>query len=125
MYGTWDNPLGLACLGKKYLAFPGRSAGHVQLIELETGNISIIPAHSSALRAMALSPDGEVLATASETVSDYRLRDSVLLLSSAQMLIYKGYPYPNILNGELYETSRAPTRRGSCGDIFSLVFAVQ
>ncbi|KAJ6110243.1 phosphatidylinositol 3-5-bisphosphate-binding protein [Penicillium sp. IBT 16267x] len=66
IFETSDNPLGLACLGQKVLAFPGRSPGQVQLIELETGNISIIPAHSSALRAMALSPDGEVLATASE-----------------------------------------------------------
>lgn len=68
VFETSDNPLGLACLGQKLLAFPGRSPGQVQVIELETGNISIIPAHSSPLRAMALSPDGEVLATASEAV---------------------------------------------------------
>ncbi|KAJ5134205.1 major facilitator superfamily domain-containing protein [Penicillium atrosanguineum] len=66
VFETSDNPLGLACLGQKLLAFPGRSPGQVQVIELETGNISIIPAHSSPLRAMVLSPDGEVLATASE-----------------------------------------------------------
>lgn len=68
VFETSDNPLGLACLGKKLLAFPGRSPGQVQLVELETGNVSIIPAHSSPLRAMELSPDGEVLATASEAV---------------------------------------------------------
>ncbi|KAE8152030.1 WD40-repeat-containing domain protein [Aspergillus avenaceus] len=66
VFETTDNPMGLACLGQKLLAFPGRSPGQVQLVELETGNVSIIPAHSSPLRAMALSPDGEVLATASE-----------------------------------------------------------
>ncbi|KAJ5104906.1 phosphatidylinositol 3,5-bisphosphate-binding protein [Penicillium alfredii] len=66
VFETSDNPLGLACLGQKLLAFPGRSPGQVQMIELETGNISIIPAHSTPLRAIALSPDGEVLATASE-----------------------------------------------------------
>ncbi|KAJ5149194.1 phosphatidylinositol 3-5-bisphosphate-binding protein [Penicillium atrosanguineum] len=66
VFETSDNPLGLACLGQKLLAFPGRSLGQVQVIELETGNISIIPAHSSPLRALVLSPDGEVLATASE-----------------------------------------------------------
>ncbi|KAL1998773.1 hypothetical protein VTN02DRAFT_5597 [Thermoascus thermophilus] len=66
VFETSDNPLGLACLGRKLLAFPGRSPGQVQLVELETGNVSIIPAHSSPLRAMELSPDGEVLATASE-----------------------------------------------------------
>ncbi|KAJ5908143.1 phosphatidylinositol 3-5-bisphosphate-binding protein [Penicillium taxi] len=66
VYETSDNPLGLACLGPKLIAFPGRSPGQVQLVEIETGNITIIPAHSSPLRSMALSPDGEVLATASE-----------------------------------------------------------
>lgn len=66
VYETSDNPLGLVCLGERLLAFPGRSPGQVQLVELTTGNISIIPAHSSPLRAMALSHDGEMLATASE-----------------------------------------------------------
>ncbi|KAL2822188.1 WD40-repeat-containing domain protein [Aspergillus cavernicola] len=66
VFETTDNPLGLACLGQKLLAFPGRSTGQVQLVELETGNVSIIPAHGTPLRAMTLSPDGEVLATASE-----------------------------------------------------------
>lgn len=68
VFETTDNPLGLLCLGTKLLAFPGRSVGHIQLVELETGNVSIIPAHTSALRAMDLSPDGEILATASEAV---------------------------------------------------------
>lgn len=72
-YETYDNPLGLACLGQKILAFPGRSPGQVQVIEIDTGNISIIPAHGSPLRAMALSPDGEYLATGSESVSCRRL----------------------------------------------------
>lgn len=66
VFETADNPLGLVCLGSKLLAFPGRSQGQVQLYELETGNVSIIPAHSSPLRAMNLSPDGELLATASD-----------------------------------------------------------
>ncbi|KAJ5199021.1 hypothetical protein N7491_000416 [Penicillium cf. griseofulvum] len=67
VFETSDNPLGLACLDQKVLAFPGRSPGQVQMIELETGNISIIPAHSTPLRAMALSPNGKLLATASES----------------------------------------------------------
>ncbi|KAJ5602908.1 hypothetical protein N7537_005864 [Penicillium hordei] len=67
VFETFDNPLGLACLDNKVLAFPGRSPGQVQMIELQTGNISIIPAHSTPLRAMALSPDGNLLATASES----------------------------------------------------------
>lgn len=76
VFETSDNPLGLACLDQKVLAFPGRSPGQVQMIELETGNISIIPAHSTPLRAMALSPDGKLLATASEAVRSCRLRSS-------------------------------------------------
>ncbi len=68
VFETADNPLGLCCLTAKTLAFPGRTPGQVQLVELSTGNVSIIPAHGSSLRALDISHDGEVLATASETV---------------------------------------------------------
>jgi WD repeat-containing protein 45 len=68
-FETADNPLGLCCLTPKILAFPGRTSGQVQIVELATGNVSIIPAHTSSLRAIDISQDGEVLATASETVS--------------------------------------------------------
>ncbi|KFG81152.1 WD repeat domain phosphoinositide-interacting protein [Metarhizium anisopliae] len=67
VYETADNILGLCSLSSKTLAFPGRTPGQIQLIELATGNVSIIPAHSSALKAIQLSPNGELLATASET----------------------------------------------------------
>jgi hypothetical protein len=66
VFETADNPLGLCCLTAKTLAFPGRTPGQVQLVELSTGNVSII--HGSSLRAIDISHDGEVLATASETV---------------------------------------------------------
>ncbi|KYK58898.1 putative HSV2 Phosphatidylinositol 3,5-bisphosphate-binding protein [Drechmeria coniospora] len=66
VYETADNVLGLCCLSDRQVAFPGRTAGHVQLVELVTGNVSIIPAHSSPLRALQLSPDGELLASASD-----------------------------------------------------------
>ncbi|KAI5467846.1 WD40-repeat-containing domain protein [Mariannaea sp. PMI_226] len=65
-YETADNLLGLCCMSDKKLAFPGRTAGQIQVVELSTGNVSIIPAHSSALKAIALSPDGDLLASASE-----------------------------------------------------------
>lgn len=87
VFETADNPLGLSCLGSKLLAFPGRSPGQVQLVELETGNVSIFPAHGSPLRAMDLSPDGEVLATASETVSD----KSNIFLCFGLCLRFSGY----------------------------------
>lgn len=67
VFETADNPTGLCCLGSKVVAFPGRTPGQVQIVELVTGNVSIIPAHGTPLRAMELSPDGEILATASET----------------------------------------------------------
>jgi hypothetical protein len=66
---TADNPLGLCCISSKLFAYPGRTPGQVQLVEIETGNVTIVPAHTSALRALEISPDGEVMATASEAVS--------------------------------------------------------
>ncbi|KAI1337231.1 WD40 repeat-like protein [Xylariaceae sp. FL0016] len=65
-YETADNLLGLCCLTDKYLVFPGRTPGQVQVVQLATDSVSIIPAHSSSLRALQLSSDGEMLATASE-----------------------------------------------------------
>ncbi|KAI0551477.1 WD40 repeat-like protein [Xylaria curta] len=65
-YETADNLLGLCCLTDKYLVFPGRTPGHVQVVRLATDSVSILPAHSSSLRALQLSADGELLATASE-----------------------------------------------------------
>lgn len=70
MAETADNPLGLCCLSKKVMAFPGRTPGQVQVVEVESGNVTIVPAHSSALKAIEISPDGEIMATASETVSN-------------------------------------------------------
>jgi WD repeat-containing protein 45 len=67
-YETADNMLGLCCLTDKYLVFPGRTPGQVQVVHLETDSVSIIPAHNSSLRALSLSMDGELLATASEKV---------------------------------------------------------
>ncbi|KAL2157902.1 hypothetical protein VTH06DRAFT_4957 [Thermothelomyces fergusii] len=66
-YETANNPWGLCSLAPRRIAFPGRTTGHVQLVETATGNVSIIPAHTSAVKAIQLSPDGELLATASET----------------------------------------------------------
>ncbi|RDW66898.1 SVP1-like protein 2 [Coleophoma crateriformis] len=66
-FETADNPLGLCCLTSSTIAFPGRTPGQVQLVELATGNVSIIPAHGSSLQALDISRDGELLATASET----------------------------------------------------------
>ncbi|KXJ94136.1 WD40-repeat-containing domain protein [Microdochium bolleyi] len=66
IYETADNLQGLCCLSDKYLVFPGRIPGQVQVVHLDTDSVSIIPAHNSSLKALQLSTDGELLATASE-----------------------------------------------------------
>jgi WD repeat-containing protein 45 len=66
-YETADNLLGLCAMSDAHIVIPGRHAGHLQVIEIASGNVSIIPAHSSPVRAIALSPDGDLMATASET----------------------------------------------------------
>ena len=65
-FETTNNPFGLCCLGKKVLIFPGRTPGHIQLVELANRNVSIVPAHSAPLRALDLSRNEEILASASE-----------------------------------------------------------
>lgn len=84
-FETVDNHLGLCCLGSKLVAFPGRSPGKIQLVELKTNNVSIIPAHASALRAMDLSHDGELLATASETGTLIRVFSTVNCVKLAEL----------------------------------------
>ncbi|KAG0637336.1 WD40-repeat-containing domain protein [Tuber brumale] len=67
VFETHDNPLGLVALSSKFLAFPGRTPGHVNIFDLATGIVSIIPAHSTPLSAITISPQDDLLATASET----------------------------------------------------------
>ncbi|EAT89564.1 hypothetical protein SNOG_02833 [Parastagonospora nodorum SN15] len=72
-YETANNPYGLCALGKGTVAFPGRAIGQVKLYDVNTGNVSIIPAHDGPLRALALSSNGEMAATASEQGTIIRL----------------------------------------------------
>ncbi|KAL8413233.1 hypothetical protein RB594_004745 [Gaeumannomyces avenae] len=65
-HDTADNPLGLCDMSDRHIAFPGRTAGQVQLVEITTSSVSIVPAHSASLVAIRFSPDGSLLATASE-----------------------------------------------------------
>ncbi|KAK3996246.1 SVP1-like protein 2 [Cladorrhinum sp. PSN332] len=66
-FETANNVNGICSISPRRIAFPGRTAGHVQIVELATNNVSIIPAHSSCVRAIQFSPDGELIATASDT----------------------------------------------------------
>lgn len=67
IYETAPNPFGLCCLGETKLAFPGRTKGQVQVVDLATRRVSILPAHKSPLRALALNKDETMVATASDT----------------------------------------------------------
>ena len=72
-YETVNNPFGLCELGKHIVAFPGRTVGQVKLFDLASSNVSIIPAHESPLRALAISKNGDLVATASEQGTIIRL----------------------------------------------------
>lgn len=100
IYETASNPQGLCCLSDKYLVFPGRTPGQVQLVHLATDSVSIIPAHNSSLRALTLSPDGEMLATASEKVGVSPL--SLRLSNNLTFRRERSYAYsPPALAGRL------------------------
>lgn len=85
IFETADNHLGLCCLGHKLLAFPGRSPGQIQLVELQTMNVSIIPAHATALRALDLSRDETLLASASETGTLVRVFSAINCAKLAEL----------------------------------------
>jgi hypothetical protein len=65
-YSTTPNPHGIAVLGNRYFIFPGIANGKLRIVDIETMKTSIINAHTYALRAVALSRDEELIATASE-----------------------------------------------------------
>ncbi|KAF2271522.1 WD40 repeat-like protein [Westerdykella ornata] len=72
-YETVDNPLGLCCLGTNIVAFPGLTPGQVKVFNLEAENITILPGHQSPLRAIGLSQNGDMVATASRQGTLIRL----------------------------------------------------
>ncbi|KAL2754056.1 hypothetical protein ACRALDRAFT_2043149 [Sodiomyces alcalophilus JCM 7366] len=65
-YETAQNRLGLCCMSDRLLALLGNTPGHVQLVDRATKTVNIIPAHNSPLRALHMSQDGSLLATASD-----------------------------------------------------------
>ncbi|CAN8100268.1 unnamed protein product [Discula destructiva] len=65
-YQTADNLCGILCVSDKLVAFPGRVAGQIQIVEVATGDVSMILGHDAPLRALSFSQDGEMLASASE-----------------------------------------------------------
>ncbi|KAK5195990.1 Phosphatidylinositol 3,5-bisphosphate-binding protein, partial [Cryomyces antarcticus] len=86
-----DNVYGLCCLSRHLLVIPSRTKGQVQLIKLkgrkEGRTISIVRAHDGPLRALELSRDGTLLATASTKVGSVKIR-----YFSDQALFYSALP---------------------------------
>ncbi|KAF2868075.1 hypothetical protein BDV95DRAFT_157039 [Massariosphaeria phaeospora] len=72
-FETVKNPYGLCAMSKGVVAFPGRTLGQVKLFDFASGNVSIIPAHETPLRALALTAKGDMVATASEQGTLIRL----------------------------------------------------
>ena len=68
LYNTASNPHALCCVSGDVIVLPGLTSGQAQILKLSDKSKKIVPAHSSSLRQIALSRDGEVLATASEQV---------------------------------------------------------
>jgi len=66
IYNTGSNPHALACINGDIMVLPGQTPGQAQITSLADKSKRIIPAHNSALRAIALSKDGKLLATAGE-----------------------------------------------------------
>ncbi|EPE08035.1 wd repeat domain-containing phosphoinositide-interacting protein 4 [Ophiostoma piceae UAMH 11346] len=65
-FTTTFNRRGLCAVSDTNFAILGQIPGHVKIVNNTTFDVSIIPAHSSELAAIALSRDGSLLATASE-----------------------------------------------------------
>lgn len=96
-FETADNLGGLVCLSRKQIAFPGRTPGQIQIVELATGNVSIIPAHDTPLRALAFSLDGELLATASDKVSSHHILLNALTIARRESCLQSsGNHYPRV-----------------------------
>ena len=66
LFSTTFNRRGLCAVSETHFAILGQIPGHVKIVNNTTFDVSIIPAHSSELAAIALSRDGSLLATASE-----------------------------------------------------------
>lgn len=75
-YETANNPYGLCEMGKGIVAFPGITLGQVKLFHLKDQVPSIINAHESPLRAIGISRDDNMVATASEQGTIIRLWDA-------------------------------------------------
>ncbi|KAK5696131.1 Phosphatidylinositol 3,5-bisphosphate-binding protein [Elasticomyces elasticus] len=78
LHPTSPNLHALACLTNSLLVLPAQTIGQIQIIPLPSGSKRVLRAHNTAIRALALSPDSSLLATASEQgtlIRVFRLED--------------------------------------------------
>ncbi|KAK4950684.1 Phosphatidylinositol 3,5-bisphosphate-binding protein [Elasticomyces elasticus] len=78
LHPTSPNPHALACLTNSLLVLPAQTTGQIQIIPLPSGSKRVLRAHNTTIRALALSPDSSLLATASEQgtlIRVFRLED--------------------------------------------------
>ncbi|KAH3664426.1 hypothetical protein WICMUC_005811 [Wickerhamomyces mucosus] len=90
-YETLENPLGIAALSpgiyqdqtssSQILAFPSRIPGQIQIVDISSnGNernlVSIVKAHKSDIRCIALNKAGTMIASASETGTIIRVHST-------------------------------------------------
>jgi WD40 repeat protein len=84
LHQTSLNTFSLACLRNDLLVLPAQSTGQIQLIPLPSGSKRVLRAHNTTLRCMALSPSGDLLATASEQGTLVRVFNSKTLNQVAE-----------------------------------------
>jgi WD repeat-containing protein 45 len=84
-YDTADNPHGVAALSNNILAFPSRTDGQIQIVNLagsaadgieQRNLVSIVRAHQAPIRALALNESGSIVASASEMGTIIRLHST-------------------------------------------------
>ena len=78
IYDTANNPTGVCALGRNVAVFPARSEGQLQIIHFseekddqgirKVSKHKILPAHSSAIKAVCLTRDERLICSASATV---------------------------------------------------------
>ncbi|KAK9313848.1 WD40-repeat-containing domain protein [Lipomyces starkeyi] len=78
VYETADNPSGICALQNNRLVFPGLTEGHIQIVDLspqgqERNLVSILRAHKGRIKCVAVSHDGSLIASASETGTIIRI----------------------------------------------------
>ena len=78
-FKTCPNPKGLITISsseKKVIAYPSTEEGKVVVVNLETGSSTTIEAHKHSISAMCLSPEANLLVTASSEGTLFRVWDT-------------------------------------------------